>query len=146
MDLTDSRPKPTVREWCQQNYEKYKAQEELIVSCVKALGVRKKQVVKILRTLGTSGSSSGSVGLSEDELRAKCDVLFKIEMAVKRIPIDRYIPDSEFREFLCQVNANKYRSKADLPQFEKYKGIANGVTYWARPENIKKLKESGVFS
>jgi hypothetical protein len=142
----DSKSKPTVREWCQQNYEKYKAQEELIVSCVKALGVRKKQVVKILRTLGSSGSSVETIGLSENELRAKCDVLFKIEAAIKKIPMDRYIPDAEFREFFCQVNASKYRSKADLPQFEKYKGVANGVTYWARPENIKRLKESGVFS
>jgi hypothetical protein len=138
-----AKAKQPVREWCQQNFDKYPTKEELIENCVKALGVKRKQVLHKLKVLNTNGSSS--IGLSENELRAKCDVLFKIESAVKKLPVDRYIPDAEFREFFCQVNVNKYRSKADLPQFEKYKGIASGVTYWSKPENIKRLKESGVF-
>lgn len=137
-----AKAKQTVREWCQQNFDKYPTKEELIENCVKALGVKRKQVLHKLKVLNTTGSS---IGLSENELRAKCDVLFKIEAALNKLPQDRYIPDTEFREFFCQVNANKYRSKADLPQFEKYKGSAGGVTYWGVANNIKRLKESGIL-
>ena len=142
--------KQTVREWYQQNYDKYPEKEELIAECVRVLGVTRDQVVRKvkeikLKTMRDSDSVPETVGLSEDELRSRCDIIYKIETAVKKIPSDKYIPDSEFREFFCQINANKYRSKADLPQFEKYKLIADGVIYWARPENIKRLKESGVF-
>jgi hypothetical protein len=69
-----------------------------------------------------------------------------IEDAVKRLPKDRYITDAEFREHFCQVPANKYKAKATLPQFNIYKGTAGGVTYWSRPENISRLKESGVLN
>jgi hypothetical protein len=138
--------KQTVRERCQQNQSKYQNEEEIISACMRTLGVRRKQVQKILKSLGLRKSSGpAAVGISEEELRAKCDILYKIEQAVKNLPENRYIPDAEFREFFCQINANKYRAKADLPTFEKFKGRANGVTYWARPENIKRLKESGVL-
>ena len=139
-----AKAKQTVREWCQQNYEKYPTKDELIENCIKLLGVKRKQVLHIFKSLDNNNGASG-IGLSENELRAKCDVLYKIETALNKLPSDRYIPDTEFREFFCQVNANKYRSKADLPQFEKYKGIAGGVTYWGVANNIKRLKESGIL-
>lgn len=141
--LKDTSP-PTIREWCQTHQNEYKTKEELIINCVNNLGVTRDRVLRILNE--NSGNGVPIVGLNKDELKFKYDVLYKIEQAVKHLPEDRYVPDAEFREFLVEVDTKKYRSKANLPQFDKYKGAASGVVYWAKPENIKRLKEAGVLA
>ncbi len=139
----ESALKPTVREWCQANFEKYQTQEEIISNCMRTLGVKRDQVVRKLRIL--SNSRRPSVGISESDLRKKCDVTYIIEDAVKRIPDGRYISDADFREFFCKLNTTKYRPKANLPQFDKFKGIADGVTYWGKKEGIERLISDGTM-
>jgi hypothetical protein len=146
--------KQTVGEWCLQNHKRYKTREDIIENCIRSLGVCRKQVVRKLRDLRLIGSLdlnkidvniSKPVGLNEKDFKLKCDATYIIEEAVKNLPPDRFIPDPEFREFVCKLNANQYRPKSNLPRFEKYKGISGGVVYWSKPENIEKLKKEGVL-
>jgi hypothetical protein len=135
----------TIKEWCLENSGKYTDKKDLIAACIKALGVTRDRVIRKLKAIDNVATGVAGAGLSESELRARCDVTFKIEQAVKSLPEGRFIPDSEFREMICKINANAFRSKADQSQFDKNKGVAGGVVYWAKAEDIKRLKESGVL-
>lgn len=80
------------------------------------------------------------VGLSESELRAKHDTMFKIRAAVKALPRGRYLPDQQMRD-LAKVNTNVWRGYSESAEFEKYKIKLSGIVYWGVPDCIKRLKE-----
>jgi hypothetical protein len=140
------------------NLLKYESTEGAIRACCKNLGystgsvrTKTREWIKkgYLKSKDDSNSpilkKSSSLGLSVNDMREKYDVLYKIEIAVKGIPIGRFIPEAEFRECVVKSEASRFRAKADLEQFNKYKGIAKGITYWANPSDIKKLKDQGVL-
>ena len=144
---------PSIRNWMTANLSKYNSTKEATRACSKKLGYPIKSVQTKTNEWIRKGAlnpnsfskSSSLVGLSVDDMREKYDALYKIEKAVKEIPIGRYIPEAEFRECVVKCDASKFRAKADLEQFNKYKGIAKGVTYWANPSDIKRLKDQGVL-
>jgi hypothetical protein len=148
----------TIREWMIDNLLKYRSTKEAIRACSKNLGysiesVRDKTTKCIKKGLlepkdsynPSLKDSSSLVGLSVNDMREKYDALYKIEKAVKEIPAGRFVPEAEFRECVVKCEASKFRAKAELEQFNKYKGVAKGTTYWANPVDIKRLKDQGVL-
>lgn len=148
----------TIREWLAKNREKYQKNSEAADACAEELKVAKKTVFNMISKLkknenriaaaisGICGSDVrlGNLGLSEQEFRAKHDSLYKLEQAVKALVPDKFIPETEFRATIS-IDPSKFRSKADLPQFDIYKGRVTGVTYWGHPRDIKRLKDEGVL-
>ena len=144
------------------NLAKYETTQEAIKACSKELrfsfiSVRDKvtRLVKegVLtpvdqftpRPKSSPQKHCSQLGLSVDDMREKYDALYKIEKAVKEIPEGRFIPEAEFRECIAKCETSKFRAKADLEQFNKYKGVAKGITYWGNPTDIKRLKDQGVL-
>lgn len=80
------------------------------------------------------------VGLSETELRAKHDNMFKIRAGVKQLKRGFYLTDQQMREF-CKVNCNVWRGYADSAEFAKYRVKLSDVIYWGVPDGIRKLRE-----
>jgi len=143
----------TIREWVTNNAGKYQNNSELADACSKELGVARKTIFNLLSEMKAKGKEKpirgseirlGNLGLSEQEFRAKHDSLYKLEQAVKMLMPDKFIPENEFRATVA-IDPSKFRSKADLPQFDTYKGRVNGVTYWGHPRDIKRLKDEGVL-
>lgn len=85
-----------------------------------------------------------AAGISETDLLRKHDILFQIQEAVKLLPKGRFFTEAEFKEF-AKIHSPQFRSRADLPEFEQYKGKAGSVLYWGHPESIKKFKDRGTF-
>ena len=153
---------PTIRQWMVENLSKYETTREAIKDCSKELclsfiSVRDK-VTKLVkegiltpvdqftpRPKSLPQKHGSQIGLSVEDMREKYDALYKIEMGVKEIPEGRFIPEAEFRECVAKCEASKFRAKADLDQFNKYKGVAKGITYWGNPSDIKRLKDQGVL-
>ena len=154
----------TTREWMIKNLSKYDSTQDAVKACSKELdlsyfSVRDKvtrlvkegvltpvdQFTPRFKSCPSTQRHSTIIGLSIDDMREKYDALYKIEKAVKEIPEGRFIPEAEFRECVAKCEASKFRAKADLDQFNKYKGVAKGITYWGNPSDIKRLKEQGVL-
>ena len=81
------------------------------------------------------------LGLSEKDLRARHDNLYKIRQACKQLQRGNYVPDQQMRE-LCHVAPNTWRGYSEKEEFSKYKFTAQGgKIYWGVPECVKKLQE-----
>lgn len=125
-----------------------KEKESLILECQKKFGKSRSAVLdnyrKALRGGGKVTATTTAilnVGVSEAELRAKHDNLYKIRQGVKQLEDGRYLTDQQMREF-CKVNTSKWRSFADNVEFDKYKiKVSGGVTYWGTPKCVQKLHQ-----
>ena len=157
-------PDGTIASWWKENEKNFETYSDAVKACYKDLGVSPKTVYNrcsVLRTLpfssrapknGTSPALTRSpiilkgkmTGLSEVELRSKYDALYKLEKAVGSLGRGQFVPEQEFRSAI-NLEPSKFRAKADMPQFDQYKGKVAGVTYWAHPADIKKLKNEGVL-
>ena len=85
------------------------------------------------------------VGISEQELRAKYDVTFKIKKAAEDLSGDIFYTEFEFMK-LCEIQANSgFRHIIDSGLFDQFRGKAGGTIYWSNPQNISKLKNEGVL-
>lgn len=144
----------SIRTWWSTKSKNFANDEEAIIACSKDLGVKPKSVRDSLQRSSTnslkkspisSSTDMCSIGLSVDDIRSKYDVLYKIKKAIKEIPEGRFIPEAEFREMFVKCDSSKFRGKADLPEFSDFKGQAKGITYWANPKDIIKLKNEGVL-
>jgi hypothetical protein len=138
-----------VKVWFDTHKTEYGSEDEALKACAKhfKLGVVAAQQRMGIKDpyLKTMKESHPDVGLSEHQLREKIDPLFKLEQAVKEIPAGKFIPEAEFRSNVAKLNATQFRAKADLPQFNIYKGRNSGVIYWGKPASIKKLKDEGIL-
>jgi len=81
------------------------------------------------------------MGLSESELRAKHDNIFKIRQGCKQLQKGYYLTDQQMREF-CKVGPNVWRGFSEKEEFAQYKFTAQGgKVYWGTPEGVRKLTE-----
>ena len=149
-------PKKTIREWWGENSILYSSYSDAVAACSEQLGVTRRAIFNLNRRLKLKGKPSlngksfsnkkiCSSGLSEEELRIKHDPLYKLEKAVKSLIKGQFIPEQEFRG-IVGLDSSKFRAKADLPQFDLYKGKVQGAIYWGNPKDIKRLKEEGILS
>jgi hypothetical protein len=155
MNQNKGNPKKSIRDWWIENSSLYTSSVNAIAACVRDLEVRRKSVVKSLARMRLQGIMEASnerndefksnMGLTEQELRSKHDSLYKLEQSVKTLAPGKFIPENDFR-VLTTLDVVKFRSRAELPQFDLYKGKVNGMTYWGNPKDIKRLKEEGVLS
>jgi hypothetical protein len=148
--------KPT--EWIKDNYMKYSSQAELIDACVEATGSAKYTCKKLFYRLRLRNeippmskrvefavAGPPKIGLSESELRAKHDLSFIIKKAADQLQKGSFLVESEFiRTNLRGMSG--YRQYMDDPEFGMFKGRAGGVTYWAHPESIQKMKNEGILN
>ncbi len=144
----------SISEWIRQKGSKFKSSSEAADACAAELHVARKTFFNTLYKLKKSGkvkpttclpdAKVANIGLSEQELRSKHDGLYKLEQAVKNLIPTKFIPEPEFRATIA-TNPSQFRSKADLPQFDIYKGRVSGVTYWGHPRDIKRLKDEGIL-
>lgn len=151
--------KLSVVEWVKTNLSKFANENVAIEMCVDELKKSRKTVrdaitrykltaaslLSELKSNKIKKTNKPSTGLSIDDIRGRCDIIYKIEKAIEQIPQNRFIPDSEFREVLVKCSTTQYRSKADLDKFLKNKGSAKGVTYWGSDSDIKRLKDEGIL-
>lgn len=79
-------------------------------------------------------------GLSETDLRAKHDNVFKIRAGVKRLKQGFYLTDQQMRE-MCKVATNVWRGYAENAEFDSYKIKLGDTVYWGVPRYIKRLRE-----
>ena len=132
----------SMSQYIRQNQGKEK--ESLILECQKKFGKQRDAVLDTYRKAikGVSVASTSpvlNVGVSEAELRAKHDNLYKIRQGVKQLEDGRYLTDQQMREF-CKVNTSKWRSFADNVEFDKFKiKVSGDVTYWGTPKCVLKL-------
>lgn len=81
------------------------------------------------------------IGLSEKELRARHDNVFKIREGCKQLQKGYYLTDQQMRE-MCRVSTNVWRGFSEKEEFSKFKCQApGGKIYWGTPECCKKLQE-----
>lgn len=79
-------------------------------------------------------------GLSEQDIRLRHDVMFKIRQTCKKLIRGRYFPDQQMREF-CLISPAVWKSYSDQPDFEKYRMKLPGMVYWGHPASIHKMRE-----
>lgn len=80
-------------------------------------------------------------GLTENELRARHDNMYKIRAGCKKLQRNIYLTDQQMREACC-IPANMWRGFSDNTEFDKFKiRMSGGLIYWGLPECVKKLKE-----
>lgn len=80
------------------------------------------------------------MGLSEKDIRAKHDTMFKIREGMKTLKKGVYFMDQQMREH-CKVTSAVWRSYSEQVEFESYKTKLNGVVYWGTVDSIKKLED-----
>jgi uncharacterized Zn finger protein len=83
-------------------------------------------------------------GISEQELRSKHDVSFKIKKTAESLKGDVFYTEYDFIK-LCEIANTGYRYVLESGQFDQFKGKAGGTVYWSHPDNIKRLKDEGVL-
>jgi len=79
------------------------------------------------------------IGLSEIELRAKHDNMFKIRNGVKGLKKGYYLTDQQMRE-TCHVPTNSWRGYAESAEFEQYRIKLGDTIYWGVPSSIANLR------
>lgn len=89
---------------------------------------------------------SKSLGLSEEQLRAKHDVRFIVASKLKELKQGTYLTRSEFIQF-CGIRPGQgYNDVLEHPNYDSYHGKAGGVVYFSHPDSIRKLKSEGVLT
>jgi hypothetical protein len=88
----------------------------------------------------TAATPTICIGLTEKDLRAKHDTMFKIRAGVKALKKGIYFMDQQMREH-CKVASNAWRGYSEQAEFESYKTKLNGILYWGTVESIKKLED-----
>ena len=81
-----------------------------------------------------------TTGISEAEIRAKHDNMFKLRTAIKSLRKGFYLTDQQMRA-TTKIAINFWRSYADSPEFDKFRIKLGDQLYWGVPECIKKLRE-----
>jgi hypothetical protein len=105
------------------------------------LGLHKSEILKGAIRVVTPQIFSKPTGLSEIEIRAKHDNIFKIRQGCKQLKKGYYLPDQQMRE-LCKVGSNVWRGLSERDEFNDFKFIAQGgKVYWGTPEGVRKLSE-----
>ena len=145
----------TIREWIVKNTSKYSSSADAADACSAEIGIKRStffNTLSDLKKLGkvrtdiflAGGAKVANLGLSEQELRSKHDALYKLEQAIKLLSPGKFVPEPEFRSTVA-IDPSKFRAKADLPQFDQYKGRVGSLTYWGHPKDIQRLKDEGVL-
>jgi len=81
------------------------------------------------------------IGLSENELRAKYDNVYKIREAVKKLQRGRFLTDQQMRE-MCKISPNVWRGYAEKTEFEKYKYKPTAKeVWWSTPDSVRRVRE-----
>ena len=79
-------------------------------------------------------------GITESEIRAKHDNMFKLRSAIKALRKGFYVPDQQLRA-TAKIAINFWRTVADNPEFEKFRIKLGDQVYWGVPDGIRKLRE-----
>ena len=85
------------------------------------------------------------MGISENQFRAKHDVKYQVEQAVKTLQKGAFLTTPEFVQSAKIRQGQGYKNFIEHPDFEDYRGRAGSVVYWSHPDSIKKLKEEGLL-
>ena len=157
----------SITEFLRENAGKYPDRKSLIAACIQELNCSPKNVQNAFYDVQKSknpirfGSEpvTGPTpvphptlsGLSELELRQKHDVKYIIKQAALKLPPPNGKGEGTFvteNEFIKQCNIQSqsgFRLSLAGEEFSAYKGKAGGVTYWAHPESITKMKNEGIL-
>lgn len=85
------------------------------------------------------------VGLTEQELRKKYDLNYKVDAGVNNLQPGVFLTDFEFVKNCGIMYNGGYRIILDSGKYDKYKGRAQKTVYWSHPDSIKKMKDEGVL-
>ncbi len=83
--------------------------------------------------------------LTEEQLRQKHDMFFMVFSYIKRIPIGKFVEESQMLRELGLLGKPRYRDALIRIELKEHKGKVDGVVYYGHSESIKKLKQEGVL-
>jgi len=139
-----------LREWVKKNMGNYKDTDrtQFITDAVTGFHVSRTRAGVVIREESPDPIPGNPLSIptptervmTEDQMRAKFDWLYKLRKAVAQLEPGKYWPEADFREMVAKVPGNKFRSVADLSEFDDYHGKEGGTTYWGHPESIAKLQ------
>jgi hypothetical protein len=142
----------TAAEWMRANKEKYTNPNALARGCMGALHLGKsgKIYARAREIMGSPAASPAkqakpaSGALTEADIRARHDSVFRVREAAKALQPGVYVPEAEFISELRLVGG--YRTLLERAEFQVYRGKApGGSVYWGHPESIKALKDDHVL-
>ncbi len=135
----------TIAEWISQNISKYPDKKALLNECCKAMHCQKDTARRNYNKAITHKTIPPTIGLSEKDIRAKHDNMYKIREGVKKLQKGIFLTDQQMRDF-CKVSPNIWRGYCDHSDFEKYKYKPTAKdTYWATPDTIRKVVDINAY-
>ena len=138
--------------------------EEVLKRAMKELGCRRDQFRKVIADIHRRGwnikerkndslikhpkvteiAINRTIGISEEQFKARHDVFHIVSEAAKKLKKNRFLTEAEF----IQVNGIRmigYRDALNLPENSKYRGKVGAIIYWSHPETIAKYKSHGTL-
>lgn len=83
--------------------------------------------------------------LSEEQIREKHDMFFRILHYVKSIPEGQFTDETSMLRQLELIGKPRYKEAISRPELKEYKGKVDGVVYYGHANSIKKLKSEGIL-
>jgi len=128
----------TIVEFLKANKNKYPSKDLLISQAIKTLNVSRDAVTKAYKKVFTTNPT---IGITEKDLRAKYDNMFKLKEGVKALKKGIFLRDQEMRE-ICKIPPAVWRGYSEHQEFEKYKYKPNSKeTYWSTPDSVARMRE-----
>ena len=93
--------------------------------------------------------SNKSMGITEDQLRQKHDVVYILSQVFVKIEAEEGNVFYEKSDIIKRANLSPgypgISTVLESEDFKKYSGRAGSTMYWGKPEAIAKLKEEGIM-
>ena len=93
--------------------------------------------------------SNKNMGITEDQLRQKHDVVYILSQVFTKIEAEEETVFYEKSDIIKRANLSPgypgISTVLESEDFKKYSGRAGSVVYWGKPEAITKLKEEGIM-
>lgn len=133
-----------ISNWLRENNSNFRDKETLVQGCMKATGKSRDSIMDAYRRLYSKNKirphNGAKLGLTESELRAKHDNMYKIREGVKQLQEGIYLTDQQMREF-CKINTTQWRGYSENAEFDDYKIRVNSNTiYWGVPDCVERLR------
>ena len=131
-----------IADWLRENESKYPDKDTLVTQCAKALSVEKSYVLReYTKRIETKSPDPQKplTGLTEKDIRARHDMMYKIREGAKQLEKGLYLTDQQMREH-CKVPPQVWRGYSENQEFDKFKLKLGKVIYWGLPEGVNKLR------
>jgi hypothetical protein len=143
----------SIRAWLRENRNRYGNEALLRQACMEQLGVTNDQTYQAIKKMKYAGQwgeqpkdpisqqQQPRFGINEAQLRQKHDIGYIINQKLLELKPGSFYTESEFVK-MCNIRG-AYRTYLD--GLTDYRGKASGITYYAHPDSIRKMKMEGIL-